>query len=97
MAILVEQEKKNNPIFTIGVAGFVIIVLVFGIYFVFFKPAPGIEKASISTEMQSVAQVSKISFDVSSVTDSPVYKSLKQQVNPPNITIFGRQNPYAPF
>lgn len=97
MAILVEQEKNNNPIFTIGVVGVVIIILTLGIYFVFFKPTPGIEEATVSTEMQSVAQVSKISFDVSSVTDSPVYKSLKQQVSLPNSTLFGRQNPYTPF
>lgn len=97
MAILVEQEKNNNPIFAIGVVGVVVVVLTFGVYFVFFKPTPGIEKATVSTEMQSVAQVSKINFDVSSVTDSPMYKSLKQQVSPPNSTLFGRQNPYAPF
>ncbi len=97
MAILVEQEKNNNPIFITAVAIAVAVILGLSIYFVFFKPTPGIEKANVSTEMQSVAQVSKVSFDVSNITDSPVYKSLKQQANPPNITLFGRSNPYAPF
>lgn len=97
MAILIEQEKKNNPIFITVIAVVAVAVLAFGTYYVFIKPTPGIEKATISIEMQSVAQVSKINFDVSSVTDSPVYKSLKQQVSPPGSTLFGRQNPYISF
>lgn len=97
MAILIEQEKKNNPIFTIVVVAIAIVVLAFGTYYVFIKPTPGIEKATVSVEMQSVAQVSKINFDISSITDSPVYKSLKQQVSPPGSTLFGRQNPYISF
>ncbi|HZX01178.1 MAG TPA: hypothetical protein VFE87_02185 [Candidatus Paceibacterota bacterium] len=99
MAILIEEEKNNNPVFTAAVVGAAVIILSLGTYFVFFKTPPGIEKATVSTEMQSVAQVSKVSLDVevSNITDSPVYKSLKQQVSPPSSTLFGRQNPYAPF
>lgn len=97
MAILIEQEKNNSPIFTTTIVIVAVFILTLGTYFVFFKPTPGIEKATVSTEMQSVAQVSKISFDVSSVTDSPVYKSLKQLVSSPASTLSGRQNPYAPF
>lgn len=97
MAILIEPEKNNSPIFTVVVVVIIIGILGFGTYFVFIKPTPGVEKATVSTEMQSVAQVSKINFDVTDVTESAVYKSLKQQVGPPNSALFGRPNPYAPF
>ena len=68
MAILIEQEKNNSPLFITIVVVIAMAVLGLGTYFVFKSP-PGIEKAIVSTEMQSVAQVSKISFDVSNVTD----------------------------
>ena len=97
MAILIAQERNNSPIFTTAVVVAAVAILGFGTYFIFFKPTPGIEKATVSTEMQSVAQVSKINFDVTSVTESAVYKSLKQQVSAPNSASFGRQNPYIPF
>lgn len=97
MAIIVEEEKKNNPWLTVVI--FVIIILFLGVstYYLFFKPVPGIEQVIISPELQSISKVSKITLDIASITDSPVYKSLSKQINDPDLGIFGRANPFAPF
>jgi len=97
MAIIVEEEKKNNPWFIVIV--FVVIILFLGVctYYLFFKPVPGIERVIVSPELQSISKVSKITLDIASITDSSTYKSLVKRVNEPDLGVFGRSNPFAPF
>jgi len=97
MAIIVEQEKKNTPWFAVIVIILIIVFLGGGTYYLFFKPVPGIEKVIVSPELETVSKVSKITLDVAQITDSAVYKSLVEQVNPPDLGVFGRPNPFVPF
>lgn len=97
MAIIVEEEKKNNPWFLALITFIIVLFLGLGTYYLFFKPVPGIEQVIVSPELQSVSKISKITLDVASVTNSDVYKSLIKHVNDPDLGVFGRPNPFAPF
>ncbi len=97
MAIIVEEERKSSPWLIVIITVFLIVFLVFGVYHLFFKPVPGEQEVVVSPELQSISRVSKITLDISSVIDSPVYKSLLKQVSDPSLGVFGRANPFAPF
>ena len=97
MAIIVEEEKRGNPWFAIITIIVIFTFLGVATYYLFFKPVPGIEKVIVAPELESISKVSKITLDVASVTDSLIYKSLIKHVNDPDLGVFGRQNPFAPF
>ena len=48
MAIIVEEEKKNNLWFTIGIIIFAVLFLGGVTYYLFFKDFPGIEQVIVS-------------------------------------------------
>lgn len=99
MAIIVEEEKKEGVSFTLIVAGLVLIAAVIVTYFLFFIPVPGIEKVIVPPRLQSLEEISKISFDVEMINNSSIYKLLdsKYAKNPPVLGVYGRANPFAPF
>ena len=97
MAIIVEEEKKSSPWLIVIITVFLIVFLGFGAYYLFFRPVPGVEEVAVSPELQSISRVSRITLDVASVTESPVYKSLLKHVSDPNLGVFGRANPFASF
>lgn len=98
MAIIVEEEKKNNLWFTAGIIVFAVLFLGLATYYLFFKAVPGIEQVVISPELQSISRVSKINLGVvSSVTEAPLYKSLVKHINAPDLNVYGRTNPFIPF
>jgi len=97
MAIIVEEERKSSPWLVVIIFVFLLAFLFFGAYYLFFRPVPGDQEVVVSPELQSISRVSKITLDVSSVTDSPVYKSLLKQVSDPSLGVFGRANPFVSF
>ncbi len=99
MAIIIEEEKKNNLWLTVGALAFTVLFLGAVTYYLFFTDVPHIEQVIVSPELQSISKVSKINLEVvASVTGSPLYKSLVKRVNDPNLGgVLGRQNPFVPF
>ncbi|OGY57113.1 MAG: hypothetical protein A3E61_02345 [Candidatus Colwellbacteria bacterium RIFCSPHIGHO2_12_FULL_43_12] len=97
MAIIVEEEKKNTPWFSLLVIVLVLGFLGFGTYYLFFKPVPGIEQFTVSPDMESVSKVSKVNLDMATVTDSVAYKMLMSKISQPELKNFGRSNPFASF
>ncbi|MEK7464755.1 MAG: hypothetical protein AAB617_03180 [Patescibacteria group bacterium] len=96
MAIIVEQEKKSVNWVAVISTTIIIAVLFLGSYFVFFKKPELIEVVAPSS-LESLSNISKLSFDAESVLGSPTFKLLRQyelQVAPGTP---GRSNPFRPF
>lgn len=97
MAIIVEEPKPSkNWGSVIGVI-VVIFILFFGVYLLFFKKPDFIE-AVIPAPVQQNQQLSKANFDPISVSNSEVFKSLRQYSVLPTATSGpGRANPFLPY
>jgi len=97
MAIVVSGEKQKSPFFAILATGVIVIVLGVGAYYLFFSPAPAIEKIIVSQDLQSISQVSKVNIDTQAITESPIYKTLVQKLPALQASGYGRANPFLPF
>jgi hypothetical protein len=98
MAILVEEEKNG-----MNWIGFLVVLVIVGliaasVYYLFFAPTPLIEVIA-PPQFQSISQISSFDFNVSPITNSPIYQSLRQYVGPlePAASDIGRANPFQPF
>jgi hypothetical protein len=96
MAILLEQQKKKLDWFSLGVTSFIVFAIIFGIYFLFFAPTPGIEIV-IPTSLKSADQISAIRVDPSTVLNSREFRSLRSYTGLPSVGQVGRDNPFLPF
>ena len=97
MAIVVEEPKppRNWGAF-VGIV-VVVAILFSGIYFLFFKKPIFIETV-IPAPIRQTQQLSKAKFDPASVSNSEVFKSLRQYSILPNATSGqGRPNPFLPY
>jgi len=95
MAIIVEEGRKTNIFkMLIFVLAFALILL--GAYYLFFAPVPLVDVA-LNSDLEMISDVSKVDFDVSRVTDSPIFRSLKEYVLPSLPTEAGRANPFEQF
>lgn len=97
MAIIVQEEKQSSIgiLYILGWVIFGIIILV-GIYYVFFKK-PEIYEAAVSFKsnenINQVVQIgSNTSFD--SIVENPVFKSLKNYIDIPQNISTGKENPF---
>ena len=97
MAIIVQEEKQSSIgiLYILGWVIFGIIILV-GIYYVFFKK-PEIYEAAVSLKsnenINQVVQIgSNTSFD--SIIENPVFKSLKNYIDIPQNISTGKENPF---
>ncbi len=97
MAILVAKEKQGNPLAVILIIAAVLIVVSLSVYYLFFSPAPAIEKIIVSQDLQSISQVSKVNINTQAITDSAAYKSLVSKLPALNPSGYGRTNPFIPF
>jgi hypothetical protein len=95
MAIIVEEGKKTN-IFKMLIFVLVFALIFLGAYYLFFAPVPLVDVA-LNSDLRMISDVSKVDFDVSRVTDSPIFRSLKEYVLPSLPTEAGRPNPFEPF
>ena len=96
MAIIIEQNKKKISWFGILATLFFVFLILFGGYFLFFAPTPGIEIVAPS-RLESAVNLSKITFDPSSVVNSRQFKVLKIYTGLPSVGNLGRANPFAPL
>ena len=96
MAILLEQQKRKMDWFSLGVTAFVIFCIIFGIYFLFLAPTPGIEIV-VPLALQSAGKVSSLQVDPSTVLNSREFRSLRSYTGLPGLGVTGRPNPFLPF
>lgn len=97
MAIIVEQEKRNINWFALAVV--LAIVVIFGatLYYLFFTPAPLIERVAPSGNLQAIKTVSNINLNPDKVINHPVYKILRIYGGGENLPAAEpRTNPFAP-
>jgi len=97
MAILVAKEKQGSPLAVILIIAAVVIVAAVGVYYLFFSPAPAIEKIIVSQDLQSISQVSKVNIDTQAITQSAAYSKLVPRLPALNPSGYGRTNPFLPF
>ncbi len=96
MAIIVEGEKRGPNILTVLGVLIVVGLVVFASYSLFFAPAPLVETIA-PKDLETTSAISKIQLNVSVVTDSAVFQSLKKYIENPEIESSGRTNPFEPF
>lgn len=96
MAIIIEEEKRQNNWVGIAVGAVVVVVLFVGAYFLFFK-RPQLIEVVTPKQLQEINKISAVSFDPDAVVSSPVFKALRQYGNPvASPQTAGRANPFAP-
>lgn len=97
MAIVVQEEKQSSIgiLYILGWIIFGIIILV-GIYYVFFKRPEIYEAAVPLKNNENINQVVKIGSDTSfdSIIENPVFKSLKNYIDIPQNISTGKENPF---
>jgi flagellar basal body-associated protein FliL len=95
MAIIVEGEKQKGPLSTIIILIVVVIVLAVGSYYLFFSPAPAIQGIIVPSDLQSIAQVSKVDINIiQSLTSSATYNNLKSTLPAQQLSTSGRSDPF---
>jgi hypothetical protein len=97
MAIIVAGEKQKSPLAAILTILAIVIILVIGAYYLFFSPAPAIEKVIVPQDLQSISQVSKVSIDTQAITESATYKTLVPKLPALQVSGYGRANPFILF
>lgn len=93
MAIIIQQEKKKFSWFGVATTMVLIVLIVVAAYYFFFAPVPGIEIVAPSA-LQNTVNLSKITFDPSSVVNSRQFKSLRVYASPTGVGNVGKANPF---
>lgn len=96
MAILIQEQKKSVNWFAIAVTIFVVGTIVFGLYYLFFAPTPGIEIV-VPPPLQSATRISTIEIDPTTVLNSRAFRSLRAYAGLPTAGATGRNNPFVSF
>ena len=97
MAILIESEKKPTNWFGLVIFILVLLLLAAAVYYLFFVSPPLLEKIILPASLEETRQIKGVRVDVTSVAGDPVFRSLRQHVNPPVLGAVGRPNPFMPF
>jgi len=98
MAIIVQEEKQTS-VGLLYILGWIIfgIIIIVGIYYVFFKN-PEIYEAAIPLKgNENINQVVEISSHTSfeSIAENPVLRSLKNYIDIPQNIYTGKENPFS--
>lgn len=96
MAITFEEKKKGINWFVIAAVAVVLGLIGLAVYFLFFSPTPVIE-VIVPRQLESVAEISEIQFDPSTVINSSSFRSLKNYTGLPSAGQLGRENPFISF
>lgn len=96
MAIIVEEVKPPKNWGLIISTIVLVVVLSFGIYFLFFKKPVLIEMA-IPAPAQTTRELSQLKFDPLSVQNNELFKTLRQYSSLPTAGELGRPNPFLSF
>jgi hypothetical protein len=98
MAIVVQEERQNTTgiLYILGWVIFGIIILI-GIYYVFFKN-PELYEKTVSTisknKIEDVVQIGS-NIDLNSIMENSTFKSLKNYIEIPQNVTSGKSNPFA--
>ncbi len=96
MAIELEPERQGTNWMAIVTVAVIVIVLFVGSYYLFFKQPQLIEVVAPQS-LQTLGDLSKVSFDPSAVVNDPTFKLLRQYGSPISPVTPGRSNPFQPF
>jgi hypothetical protein len=97
MAIVIEQERtgKGGTIrMIIWIA--ILLVIVVGAYFLFFKHPDVIPNLATPTSLKDVNSIATVKLDPDAVVQSPAFQSLKPQAPDMPAPQTGRPNPFQP-
>ena len=90
------QEESNKSLFGTTMAILIIVAVAGGVYMLFFAKAPLIEVVA-PPEVETVAELSKVDFSASDLSESAVFSSLRRHVSEAEAGPAGRANPFSPF
>lgn len=93
MAIIVEEEKKRTNLFSLILGVSLLVAILALVYYLFFAPTPLIEKV-VSPNTQTLKELSSIRLQPEEVVNNPKFQILRQYVNPVDIGIPGKNNPF---
>jgi uncharacterized membrane protein YukC len=97
MAIIVEEKKQSSlSILYIGIWAILIIFVIIGFYYVFFKNPEIYEKLSSSSSSDQINQIVNLSsnVDFNSVIQNKTFQSLKSYIDIPQDIPSGKENPF---
>ena len=81
MAIAIEREKKRINFVALLGAVAIIGIIAGVIYYLFFAAIPGIETI-VPSRLKSAGEIAKIELNPQEVFENPVFRNLRQYVNP---------------
>jgi len=97
MAIVVEGQKDKNILLQVVAIGGVVLLLVIGTYYIFFKNPPFVN-VIVPPELETISKFSDVDISPEIITELELYLSLVDHVGKPVINGFGgRDNPFARF
>lgn len=102
MAVIIAEKKGMNLVIGAAVAAGVVVIGVI-MYYLFFKPVPGIENfidsADLKNQLNTISEISALTFDVKEIEASPIYLMLlnSESAGSPATDRSGRKSPFEPF
>lgn len=94
MAIVIQEEKRQINWFALGVTVLIAGMILWGAYYLFFVKPALLEKA-VPLQLQSIKELSGIKLDPEAIINNPSFQVLKQYVNPVEIGLAGKNNPFV--
>lgn len=98
MAIVVEGKKQNNFQALLYIIAWLILIIIilFGFYYIFFAKPEFYEKITQSSEPQNINEIINLSsnIDLDSLIQSNTFQSLKSYVDIPQDIKSGKENPF---
>lgn len=97
MAIVIEEEKSGNGAsFAVIFWILILVVILVGLYYVFFKK-PELIQIAPPADLSKTVDLSKIELNPEQVINNPNFKDLKNFITPSEPKDFGRTNPFLAF
>jgi len=97
MAIVI-QEERQNTVGILYILGWVIlgIIILVGIYYVFFKKPELYEKTVSTISKNKIEEVVQIGSNIDlTIMENSTFKSLKNYIEIPQNVTSGKSNPFA--
>jgi|LNFM01.2.fsa_nt_gb hypothetical protein len=97
MAIVVESGQKKGGITKIIIWLMLLGVVLFGVYYLFFKRPDVIPNLVAPASFQQASELSGVKLDPGAVVQSPAFQDLRPQAPEMPVPAAGRENPFAPI
>jgi hypothetical protein len=96
MAIIIGSENQKGGLVHIILGIVVVILVVFGAYYVFFVTPPFGEEVDVPSGLDTISEISSVKVDPQEVLE-PIANILEKRVGDPELGEFGRENPFSSF